>query len=74
MSDRTVTCPACKGPSVYGPANPWRPFCSKRCREHDLGAWATESYRVEDRAAGAEDAEPAEPGLYPDRDRKPGLN
>ena len=24
----------------------FRPFCSERCRLIDLGAWATESYRV----------------------------
>jgi endogenous inhibitor of DNA gyrase (YacG/DUF329 family) len=43
---RTVTCPACRGPSVYGTGNPWRPFCSERCRHADLGAWASEQYRV----------------------------
>jgi endogenous inhibitor of DNA gyrase (YacG/DUF329 family) len=32
---------------VYAPSNPYRPFCSRRCREADLGAWASESYRVE---------------------------
>jgi len=26
--------------------NPWRPFCSERCQVTDLGAWATERYRV----------------------------
>jgi endogenous inhibitor of DNA gyrase (YacG/DUF329 family) len=24
----------------------WRPFCSERCKLIDLGAWATERYRV----------------------------
>jgi endogenous inhibitor of DNA gyrase (YacG/DUF329 family) len=43
---RTVRCPGCGGPSDYEPANPWRPFCSERCREGDLGAWASETYRV----------------------------
>jgi endogenous inhibitor of DNA gyrase (YacG/DUF329 family) len=42
----TVRCPGCSGPSVYGTDNPWRPFCSERCRKVDLGAWASESYRV----------------------------
>jgi endogenous inhibitor of DNA gyrase (YacG/DUF329 family) len=28
------------------PANPFRPFCSERCRMTDLGQWAGESYRV----------------------------
>ncbi|WP_047196470.1 DNA gyrase inhibitor YacG [Caldimonas brevitalea] len=45
---RTVTCPNCKGESVYGPENPYRPFCSARCKNIDFGAWASESYRVED--------------------------
>jgi endogenous inhibitor of DNA gyrase (YacG/DUF329 family) len=45
-SHRIVTCPACKGDSVYGPDNPFRPFCSERCKNLDLGAWASESYRL----------------------------
>jgi len=24
----------------------WRPFCSERCKLIDLGAWASEAYRV----------------------------
>jgi uncharacterized protein len=28
-------------------SNPWRPFCSERCSSIDLGAWASEAYRVE---------------------------
>jgi endogenous inhibitor of DNA gyrase (YacG/DUF329 family) len=43
---RTVRCPGCGGPSAYSTGNPWRPFCSQRCREGDLGAWASEAYRV----------------------------
>ncbi|WP_156682275.1 DNA gyrase inhibitor YacG [Tepidimonas fonticaldi] len=45
---RTVTCPACGGPSRYAPDNPWRPFCSERCKQLDLGAWASERFRVPD--------------------------
>jgi endogenous inhibitor of DNA gyrase (YacG/DUF329 family) len=41
-----VSCPSCRQPSLYGPSNPWRPFCSERCRNVDLGAWASEEYRV----------------------------
>ncbi len=44
---RTVRCPACGGPSLYAPENRYRPFCSQRCKLHDLGAWASESFRVE---------------------------
>jgi endogenous inhibitor of DNA gyrase (YacG/DUF329 family) len=70
MSHRTVTCPTCKGPSLYAQANPWRPFCSRRCRELDLGAWASESYRMEERPQGDDAPEgpdlaamPVPPGL-----------
>ena len=45
--ERLVRCPACRGDSVYAPTNPFRPFCSRRCREIDFGAWASEGYRVE---------------------------
>ncbi|WP_119354772.1 DNA gyrase inhibitor YacG [Azohydromonas sediminis] len=51
---RRVRCPACGGPAWYDADNPWRPFCSERCRTHDLGAWASESYRVD---AAPDDAE-----------------
>ncbi|PWW48598.1 DNA gyrase inhibitor YacG [Melaminivora alkalimesophila] len=43
---REVRCPCCGGPSLYGPQNPFRPFCSRRCRQIDLGAWANEEFRV----------------------------
>jgi endogenous inhibitor of DNA gyrase (YacG/DUF329 family) len=45
-SVRIIRCPACGGPSRYAPDNRFRPFCSERCRNLDLGAWASESYRV----------------------------
>jgi uncharacterized protein len=41
-----VTCPSCKGASVFAPSNKWRPFCCERCKDHDLGAWASESFRL----------------------------
>lgn len=43
---RIVRCPGCGGESVYALSNPSRPFCSERCRLADLGAWASEGYRV----------------------------
>jgi endogenous inhibitor of DNA gyrase (YacG/DUF329 family) len=45
-SARTVACPACGKPTLFAPANPWRPFCSERCKLSDLGAWATERYVI----------------------------
>lgn len=44
---RIVRCPTCSGDSLFAPSNTWRPFCSERCRQLDLGAWASESFRVE---------------------------
>jgi len=45
-TERRVPCPTCKRPAVFSPANIWRPFCSQRCRSADLGAWASEQFRV----------------------------
>lgn len=45
---RIVRCPACGGDSIFAPSNPYRPFCSERCKNLDLGAWASESFRVPD--------------------------
>ena len=30
----------------WDPANPYRPFCSERCKLIDLGQWASEAYRI----------------------------
>jgi len=45
-SVRIVRCPNCRGDSIYGPSNPYRPFCGARCKGMDFGAWADESFRV----------------------------
>ncbi|HXG19306.1 MAG TPA: DNA gyrase inhibitor YacG [Methylomirabilota bacterium] len=42
---RMVKCPTCRT-LVPWQGNPYRPFCSARCRTIDLGAWADESYRI----------------------------
>lgn len=41
-----VTCPTCKKKIVYSSDNPFRPFCSERCKIIDLGAWADEKRTV----------------------------
>jgi endogenous inhibitor of DNA gyrase (YacG/DUF329 family) len=41
-----VNCPACGDTCWFAPSNAYRPFCSARCKGVDLGAWATEGYRV----------------------------
>lgn len=58
---RIVTCPTCGGESVYAPENPFRPFCSERCKNVDFGGWASESYRVPARPPA-----PGEGGHNPD--------
>ena len=44
-------CPVCKKESIWE-GNPFRPFCSERCRLADLGKWAAEEYRISGRKAG----------------------
>lgn len=34
-----VACPNCGASLEWGPQSPYRPFCSKRCKLIDLGAW-----------------------------------
>jgi len=45
--------------NVYTPDNPYRPFCSQRCKLIDLGQWATENYRIPE-APAATGMEPEE--------------
>ena len=37
-------CPICRKPVAFD--SPEMPFCSERCRIIDLGAWASEEYRI----------------------------
>ena len=57
---RKVRCPNCGGDALWAPENPWRPFCSERCKQIDLGAGASESYRI---AGQVSDDEAGAPGL-----------
>jgi endogenous inhibitor of DNA gyrase (YacG/DUF329 family) len=64
---RQVACPGCGAPAAYSPDNPWRPFCSERCRNLDLGAWASGAYRIplregDPEAQGDESGGEPEPG------------
>jgi endogenous inhibitor of DNA gyrase (YacG/DUF329 family) len=45
-SPKIVACPSCGGNSIYSPANAFRPFCCERCKNIDLGAWASEDFRM----------------------------
>lgn len=53
-----VTCPTCRQDADWE-NNKYRPFCSARCRTADLGAWASENYRItgEDSPSEGQEAE-----------------
>lgn len=41
-----IRCPCCEKKTAWE-ENPFRPFCSERCRLMDLGKWASGEYRIE---------------------------
>jgi hypothetical protein len=41
-TSRVLRCPVCGSPR----AEQFRPFCSARCRDVDLGRWFSEAYAV----------------------------
>ena len=51
---RRILCPYC-GATTTWQGNPWRPFCSERCKLSDLGAWADEKYSIPSEDAPATD-------------------
>ena len=53
-----LRCPICKQPTDSD-THPEFPFCSERCREHDLGNWAMEKYKVT--AHLMDESEPEQP-------------
>ncbi|HXX56797.1 MAG TPA: DNA gyrase inhibitor YacG [Thermodesulfovibrionales bacterium] len=46
-----IICPACRRTTTWE-ENPWKPFCSERCKFIDLGKWASEEYRIPGEKAG----------------------
>ena len=53
-----LRCPTCRKETTWQD-NPFRPFCSERCKMVDLGRWAKEEYRIPDKPA-PENEEPEE--------------
>ena len=53
-------CPICRMPAV----DRYRPFCSGRCADVDLGRWFTEAYRIPGEAGdeAEDDPRPGRPG------------
>jgi endogenous inhibitor of DNA gyrase (YacG/DUF329 family) len=59
----TVKCPTCRREVQWSDTQPFRPFCSERCRLIDLGAWLTEQNKIPDESASHQvefGADPAE--------------
>lgn len=57
---RIARCPRCGASTRLDAQNPWRPFCSERCKLIDLGDWFSERFAVP-----AEPAEPPDDGADP---------
>lgn len=45
-TSKIVRCPNCASDSLFSSNNVYRPFCCERCKNMDLGAWASESFRM----------------------------
>ena len=53
-----MTCPVCQKPTEKA----YRPFCSRRCADVDLGRWLNGSYAIPaEEAPGAETGEAIRP-------------
>lgn len=48
-----ILCPVCRRKTTWE-ENPWRPFCSERCKLFDFDKWLTEEYAI----AGSKSEEP----------------
>jgi endogenous inhibitor of DNA gyrase (YacG/DUF329 family) len=59
-----MKCPTCGKPAEWQD-NPYRPFCSERCKLIDFGRWANEEYRVP--------AGPASPAESENSNAAPGI-
>ncbi len=55
-------CPACKAPTRHR----YRPFCSRRCAEVDLGRWFSGAYRIPTEDPDDRPAEPWDDDAAPD--------
>ncbi|MDN5869352.1 MAG: DNA gyrase inhibitor YacG [Nitrococcus sp.] len=48
MAEKSVTvrCPTCESTLEWSQHYPYRPFCSRRCKLIDLGAWLDGSHHI----------------------------
>lgn len=45
-SHQKITCPTCGKQNTWHLKNPYKPFCSDRCKLIDLGEWASETRKI----------------------------
>lgn len=58
-------CPTC-GKPVDWRQNPFRPFCSERCKLVDLGRWVNDEYRIPGKSSPPNSTEiPGSPPEHP---------
>ncbi len=60
-----MTCPICKSETVHA----YRPFCSRRCADLDLGRWVTGSYAIPSDEPLDDDEEMARSDRDPEQSR-----
>ncbi|MFM2478051.1 DNA gyrase inhibitor YacG [Celerinatantimonas sp. MCCC 1A17872] len=53
-----VNCPICHKQCEYSQDNPWRPFCSERCKLIDLGEWANEEKAIPGQSIAEDEDKP----------------
>jgi uncharacterized protein len=61
-----VKCPGC-GKETETKGNPFRPFCSKRCKLIDLGRWISGDYRIPTKSADEDEEGKPKTGNNSDR-------
>ncbi len=62
-----MKCPSCDK-DVKWQDNPFRPFCSERCKLVDLSKWVSEEYRVPGREAVPEAGQDDQPAVQSEND------
>ncbi len=67
-----MKCPTC-GKKADWKENPYRPFCSERCKLVDLGKWVNEEYRVPGRGVPDDTGSDDNEGDNPDGKNREGL-
>ncbi|OGW36269.1 MAG: DNA gyrase inhibitor YacG [Nitrospirae bacterium RBG_13_39_12] len=51
-----IICPICRSKTTWE-ENPWRPFCSERCKLVDLGKWVSEEYKIPVKVEGEKEGQ-----------------